>query len=383
MRPIRFIFAIVLGGLLAACANPGANILIADTSSPIARNEIAGEHQIFVATTREPSTNPREAFTGERATQTSYAKVDITVPASHKIGQIEYRPGRVADPSRYFTARDVSVYSRSAYQKALRADLARNGGRAMVFIHGYNNTFDSAVYRMTQFVHDSNYHGTPILFTWASRGRALDYVYDTNSATVSRDALEDTLRLVAASGAKQIDIVGHSMGTWATMEALRQLSMTGDRTLGGKLGGVLLASPDIDVDVFKSEMRRYGKPERPFVLLLSEDDKALRVASRLAGEKSRAGDYANVAELAELGVVVVDLSQIKGDRLGHTKFAENPVLVRLIGDSLNNDVGNRPNDRDLTDRVGQLSRDFGNTLGSAAEIVVTTPVSVLRVVVGQ
>ena len=34
------------------------------------------------------------------------------------------------------------------------------------------------------------------------------------------------------------------------MEALRQLAITDDRDLDGRLGDVLLASPDIDVDVF-------------------------------------------------------------------------------------------------------------------------------------
>ena len=46
------------------------------------------------------------------------------------------------------------------------------------------------------------------------------------------------------------------------VEALRQLAINGDRDLGGKLGDVVLASPDIDVDVFKSQMRRYGRAAR-------------------------------------------------------------------------------------------------------------------------
>src|SRR5690606_4927040 len=101
---------------------------------------------------------------------------------------------------------------------------------------------------------------------------------------------EASLRLLAQSGARRIDIVAHSMGTWVTMEALRQLALTGNRNLGGKLGDVVLASPDIDVDVFKSQMRRYGKPDRPFFLILSTDDRALRLSSILAGNE-RVGDF--------------------------------------------------------------------------------------------
>ena len=71
--------------------------------------------------------------------------------------------------------------------------------------------------------HDTSYPGTPVLFSWASGARTTDYVYDKESASAARDQLEVTLRLLAQSGARRIDIVAHSMGTWVTMETLRQL----------------------------------------------------------------------------------------------------------------------------------------------------------------
>ena len=147
------------------------------------------------------------------------------------------------------------------------------------------------------------------------------------------------------------------MGTWVTMETLRQLAITGDRDLGGKLGDVVLASPDIDVDVFKSQMRRYGKPDKPFILLLSNDDRALRLSGLIAGSRPRVGDYRNASDLASYGVTVVDLSSVKGaDSFNHTKFADNPALVRMIGQRLREDDG-FASDRDVTDRIGQLGLD--------------------------
>ena len=98
------------------------------------------------------------------------------------------------------------------------------------------------------------------------------------------------------------------MGNWLAMETLRQLAIGGNRDLSGKLGYVVLASPDIDVDIFKKQMARYGKPDKPFVVLLSADDKALRFSSLIAGKEARVGDDANADELAALGVTVVDLS---------------------------------------------------------------------------
>ena len=216
-------------------------------------------------------------FSGERSDRVAYAKVDMTVPAVHKVGQIERAKRGAADPGKFFTAQSVSGYrDETAFSKALRADIARRGGRALVFIHGYNTSFDDAVYRITQIAHDANYTGTPVLFTWASGGKTVDYVYDNNSASAARDALEETLRLVANSGAKRVDIVAHSMGNWVTMEALRQLAITNDRDLDGKLGDVVLASPDIDVDVFKSADAPLRQARPAVHPVASANDRALQ-----------------------------------------------------------------------------------------------------------
>ena len=354
LNPKFLILALALLG--AGCmTNDNATDLIGTAAVPVPVTEIAGNHSIFVATTREASPDAK-VFSNSRSPKLNFARVNVTIPKEHKTGQIERnKPGKPDDPLQFFTATEVVAFdAQPQFSSALSADIAARGGRAMIFIHGYNTSFDSAVYRATQIAHDSGYPGTPVLFSWASGGSTTDYVYDRESASVARDQLEATLRLLAQSGARRIDIVAHSMGTWVTMEALRQLAITGDRDLDGKLGDVVLASPDIDVDVFKSQMRRYGKPEKPFILLLSADDRALRLSGIIAGNKPRLGDYKDAADLAEYGVAVVDLSKEKGmDSLNHTKFADNPTLVKLLGQRLREDDG-YASDRDVTDRITLL-----------------------------
>jgi esterase/lipase superfamily enzyme len=51
--------------------------------------------------------------------------------------------------------------------------------------------FDEAVYRFAQITHDSRATAVPVLFTWPSRGKFLAYAYDRESATYSRNALEE------------------------------------------------------------------------------------------------------------------------------------------------------------------------------------------------
>jgi esterase/lipase superfamily enzyme len=189
---------------------------------------------------------------------------------------------------------------------------------------------------------------------------------------------------VVKSGAKRVDIIAHSMGNWVTMESLRQLAISGNRDLDNRLGDVVLASPDIDVDVFKSQMRRYGVPDRPFILFLSSDDKALRLSSFIAGNRPRVGDYGNAKDLASLGVVTVDLSKVEtGDTLNHTKFAENPVLIKLLGERLRQSAQLVTSEQQANERINSLTSGITGALTSTAEVIITTPINVVRIAVGQ
>ncbi len=372
----------MLAASLPGCANKGAHLLVGTETVSATAAEIAGEHRLFVATTRQRSAEPREVFDGERSLTLSYAVTDVTVPATHKVGALERPKNSTRDPARYFTATGVGGYEdEAAFEAGLAKTIAARGGRALVFIHGYNTRFDDAVYRLTQIVHDAGYDGAPVLFTWASRGRTVDYVYDRDSATTARDGLERTLRLVRRAGAQRIDIIAHSMGNWLTLEALRQLAISGDRDIGGKLGDVVLASPDVDVDVFKSQMKRYGKPDKPFFVMLSQNDRALNLSGLIAGNRPRLGEYADADDIASYGIVVVNVTDVEaGDRLNHTKFADNPVLVKLIGDRLKAGDTFVQRRTDLAGNIENLAKGLGQTAVSAASIVITTPAEVLSTV---
>jgi esterase/lipase superfamily enzyme len=106
-------------------------------------------------------------------------------------------------------------------------------------------------------------------------------------------------------------------------------------------------------------MSRYGKPDKPFIVLLSDDDRALRISGLLAGSQPRVGDYQNAAkDLSTYGVTVVDLSSAKAsDSFNHTKFADNPELVKLLGKRLREDDG-YASDRDVTDRINMINQQI-------------------------
>jgi len=313
-----------LACLLTGCASrPEVGALLAN-------HEVSAggkDHTILVATTRERDSRPGTYFGGERSQSVSYATVTVAVPQTHVPGKIEWPSRAPGNPETDFVVRDAAYLdSEREFVKALNAQLAmRPPGRrkVFVFIHGYNTMFAEGLYRFTQIVDDADAPAVPVLFTWASRGHVTDYVYDSNSATAARDELEHTLRLVFASNAEEINILAHSMGNWVTVEALRQIKISAKLPPMNKLGAVVLAAPDIDIDVFKAQMRRFGKPRKPFFIIVSRDDKALRFSDFIAGGKERLGSYSNDAELTALGAVVIDLTDVKAtDRSNHAKFAQ-------------------------------------------------------------
>lgn len=381
---VRWAFLLMSCISVAGCAGGQSHSLIDAVTAP--DSEIIASHSILIATTRGRAKDSGLIFDGSRGDTLSFARADVTVPRVHKQGVLEKPDGRARrDASKHFAAREVGVFNTADdFRTSLRQRIAKTNGRALIFVHGYRTPFDGSVYRAAQIVHDSGYTGTSVLFSWASTGRTVDYIYDNNSATIARDGLEQTLRMLRAAGAKRIDIVAHSMGNWLTMEALRQLAISNDRDIGNSLGDVVLASPDIDIDVFKSQLRRVGKPDRPFFVLVSRDDRALQISGILAGNQPRVGDYGNDKALAALGVTVVDVSSLSsGDRLNHARFADNPVLIQLLGDRLNEGDSFGTSEDQVSQRIRRLTEGVGQTLGSAAEIVITTPLEVISIAVGQ
>ena len=82
--------------------------------------------------------------------------------------------------------------------------------------------------------------------------------------------------------------------------------------------------------------------------------------------------------------MAVDLSNVEsGDRLNHTKFADNPVLIELLGERLRQNPDLVTNEQQAAERLNSLTANITGTLASAASVVITTPINVMKIAVGQ
>ena len=339
---------------IAGCASrPEAGFLTATTETAQGTSELP----VLIATTRQRDARPGTLFNGERAGKLDFAAVTVSIPPTHVPGDIEWPaqpPGHSA--SEFVATKADYLDSEAGFVRMLNAQLAlrpRGSRKVLVFVHGYNTVFAEALFRLAQVDHDAGVSDVPVLFSWASRGRLTDYIYDNNSATAARDELAHTLKLLFASNADEVNIVAHSMGNWVTVEALRQIEIAGQMPHNGKVGSIFLAAPDIDLDVFKSQLRAFPHPRKPFYVVLSRDDEALRTSSFLAGGKDRLGSTTNAAELEALGATIIDLTDVKAtDSVNHGKFAQLATIAPQLLPVLAKGVGPRRSSGSSTD-LGQ------------------------------
>jgi esterase/lipase superfamily enzyme len=358
--------AALVTSVLVGCSRPPELIGIDNPATPVESVPGLGRHRIFITTTREASEVVGAFYSAGRAPELGLASVDITVPPSHVIGQLE-RPRRLPpDPRTEFAVVDPVVYRTDAsFISEIDRELTRRAPgerKLLLFVHGYNNTTSDALLRLAQFVEDTDFQGVPVLFTWASAARARRYVYDLNSALVARVKIKEMSDILVRTKSESVDVFAHSMGAFLTMEGLVDAQQAG--VLGRKtINHIMLASPDVDIDLFRTQLELLPPAIRErMYLLISRDDHALRISRRIAGGVPRVG-AADVAELEQFGLTVIDLSEIDDSSSGsHSKFAGSPEVVRLIGAGLNN-VGRfgEPETAGLDELLaGAPIRIFGN-----------------------
>ena len=353
--------------LVASCERPPELVGVVNADVPVDAVPDVSRHRLFITTTREASEALGALYSSTRSSDLGLSSVVVTVPPNHVVGELE-RPTRLPpDPRTEFSVIDPIIFrTDESFIAEVNRELATRppGQRSLLlFVHGYNTSTSDAILRLGQFVEDSGFPGVPVLLTWASAAQLPRYVYDLNSALVARGQLKELANILSRTRAERFDILAHSMGTFLIMEGLVDAQLSGSLGTRGQIDHIVLASPDIDIDLFKTQLEVLPQSvvDRIFILV-SKDDSALRISRRLAGGVDRVG-AANADELGELGVTVIDLSEIEDSGSGsHSKFAGSPEVVKLIGAALNSgaeiDGGPVPSVQGLLQNVP--IRIFGN-----------------------
>jgi esterase/lipase superfamily enzyme len=202
----------------------------------------------------------------------------------------------------------------------------------------------------------------------------LDYNYDRESTNFSRSELGYVIQqAVNSPDVSEITIMAHSMGSWPVMEALRDIAMQG-RRISPKITDVILASPDLDIDVFRKQLIDIGQ-ERPHIsIFVSANDRALRLSRLISGQVTRVGgvDLTNASYKAQLkmasGITVYD----------HTQFATSPEVVRLFGERLLRGQSLSDADPNTPGNFGAAAVEASLAIGTVTGAALSAPIRIFE-----
>ena len=194
------------------------------------------------------------------------------------------------------------VTQRSQFYDLLESRLAQSKRKDVyIYVHGFNNTFEDGVFRAAEIWHFMGRVGVPVAYSWpAGRGGIRGYAYDRESGEFSISHLRRFIKTVAeCPDVERIHLIGHSRGCDVVVSALRELHLgylaQGKSTQKElKLENLVLASPDIDEEVF---MQRFVAENllyaaRRTTIYASKYDRAIEAADILFASRQRLGALA-------------------------------------------------------------------------------------------
>ena len=303
---------------------------------------------VYFGTDRERKANDKRLEYGsERARVLELGRALVTVPRAHKVPMIE-RPWVVKipyfevvvyseeeDPERHFTMKEIKSMTREELLQLVRDRLKSSTkfkDHALLFVHGYNTSFDTAVYRTAQIAYDLKFDGAPFLYSWPSGGGFASYTYDQNSAAQSEPFMRKFLEMVVnETGAKKVSVIAHSMGNQPLLRVLQSIKSSKPDSV--VISQLILAAPDVDRHNFENIVSTIKGLAEGVTLYAANNDKAL-IASRAFHGGARAGDVPENGPIVMPEVLdTIDVSAVSTDSLGlrHSGYAENNALLNDIG----------------------------------------------------
>jgi len=317
---------------------------------------------VFYGTDRgRELTGASTGYGSERARRLELGRALVSVPKAHQLPNIE-RPwvyrlpftqivlhSEPEDPRLHFTLKDVRPLSKEEFLKLIHERLEASStykDHALVFVHGFNTSFEYALYRTAQIAYDIKFDGAPMLYSWPSMGSLTlhDYSHDRESSGQAEPYLREFLELVARdTGAKSVSIIAHSMGNQLLLPTLRDLKRMAPADI--TISQVILAAPDVDRDAFENIAHELAGISRGVTMLAASNDIALDISRRFWGGVPRAGDVPPDGPLVTDGIDTIDITAVstKVFALNHSGYADTNALLSDI--QLLIQTGERPPDK--------------------------------------
>lgn len=270
-------------------------------------------------------------YGGARSREMSYGQLLVGATGGASDGTDLYRVNVTLDR--------VTRMTRQRFLSDVERAAARTPGReVLLFIHGFDNSFEDAGKTSARIAAGVGFSGAMVLYSWPSAGSPAAYLADRNNAYWAVHGLKELLsELTASPWIGRVSIVVHSMGNEALIRAYAELagecagSKSGCAALA-KVRALVLAAPDMDREIFLDQYaQKLTSLGARVVLYASAADVALAASALVQG-----GDYERLGKnvLCIPGLHVTDVSAVKTDLLGHSWISQSRSVLADLRCSL-------------------------------------------------
>jgi len=273
-------------------------------------------------------------FYGARRGELDYGECLVTVPNDHRLGVLEspsvFKLEFKEKTADHVILNSVTPQSYSSFRMSLQQTVASSKkSEALIFVHGYNVSFEDAARRTAQIAYDLQFDGAPVFFSWPSQGTVLGYTIDENNvAWATPDVKKFIMQIAQDSGAQSVHLVAHSMGNRALTQSLREIALEHQHN-AKVFDQIVLAAPDVDAEIFRRDVApQIVKTGRHVTLYASSNDRAL-IASKTVHGYPRAGESGAKLVIAP-GIHTIDVSGVDTSLLGHSYYGESHSILADI-----------------------------------------------------
>ena len=292
-------------------------------------------YPVWFGTNRKPidAANPAKGFGGDIDDRIHFGKRIVRIPSSHREGELGSPLWKrlLTQTDDRITVDPATVMAEDAFKRDVRAFIAKldpADHNVLVYIHGFNTSFDDAAKRAAQLGFDLKVPGITVLYSWPSRGSASAYLGDLSAIEASEAQIADFLIAVSALADKgKVHIIAHSMGNRGLLRAMHRATTQAALRSGTRFGQIFLSAPDVNASLFRQLASVYPQVAERTTLYVADQDKAIAALEWMT-EDVRVGAAPPVLILPGIDTVRVRGSSLF--QLGHSYFAEEPDVLRDI-----------------------------------------------------
>lgn len=316
---------------------------------------------VWFATNRATigATNNPVGFSGDRSDGVHYGKCVVTVPRSHRFGSIGSnwfdRWRRGADDR--LNLESIACLADQAFWDEIRTTLnerPHDERQSLVFLHGFNVSFEEAAIRAAQIGFDLKVPGVTAFFSWPSKCSIGHYPADEAAIEASEAAITNFLaRFATDTGSETVHLIAHSMGNRGLLRSLHHIALQAEQASNVRFGQIFVLAPDIDVGLFRNLANVYCRCSERTTLYASSGDIAVR-ASGFVHDYPRAGFIPPVTIVP--GVDTVEVPKFNLLDLGHAYYAEAAPVLHDMFDLIRH--GEPPRNRQ---RLVEMASETGET----------------------